>query len=152
MKWNLESFIYLLDLWIFCGDLRWKNGILYLFIWFIRRRIWSMAILAMKSLKILWLSHCYNCNKIFLVIQWNEIWNLLFIWLWEGSDPWYGSEIFKWYHCYICSIIFQVIQCNLEYHTYLFDSWEEESDPWHGSEIFKWNITNHTIATFVADP
>jgi hypothetical protein len=44
------------------------------------------------------------------------------------------------------------MKCNLEYHKYLFDSWEEESDLWHGSEIFKWNIMNHTIATFVADP
>ena len=62
------------------------------------------------------------CNIKLQVIQWNEIWNLLFIWLWEGSDPWYGSEIFKWYHCYICNIILQVIQWNVTWniiHIYL---------------------------------
>ena len=66
MKSNLESFIDL-----------------------IHERIWSLAILS-QNLQINYyeLYHCYICNMIWQMIQWNLTWNLLLIWFIRGSDPW----------------------------------------------------------------
>ena len=112
MKWNLEFFIYLI----------------------MRRRIWSVAILQWNLQKHYELYHCFICNTILLVIQWNITLNLLFIWfmrrrIWSMAIlQWNLQKHYKLYHCYICNTILLVIQWNVTWDLlsmYLFDSRED---------------------------
>ena len=89
-----------------------KSGIFYSSFWFMRRRIWSMAILQWNPQKNYELYHCFICNAILLVIQRNLTWNLLFIWFMRRRTwslailQWNLQKQYKLYHCFNCNTIF----------------------------------------------
>jgi hypothetical protein len=131
--------------------IQWNEIWSSLFIWFMRRGIWSVAILQWNLQKHSELYHCFICNTVLLVIKWKVTLNILFILfmrrrIWSMAIlQWNLQKHYKLYHCYICNTILlfsDSMKCNLESFIYLI---HEKKDLIRGNFAMKSSKTLRSI-------